>query len=138
MVGSSKRPTQRVCRGEAGFTLIEMIVVVGIIAVLSAVIVPNIGYFIGAGERGAKDLEWETVQSGFELMVADRAVVIVTPYDVSNSSVATNSWEELPVGGPGVVPLEAYLDGPTSIYYYCYDANARISEQFESPSPCSL
>jgi len=115
-----------------------MMVVVGIIAMLAAVIIPNIGKFIGSGVQGAKDLEWETVQSGFELMVVDRAVVNVTPYDSSNSSVATNSWGALPVGGPGVVPLAGYLESPTSVYYYCYDANARISEQFESPSPCSL
>ncbi len=47
---------------------------------------------------------------------------------LGNSSVATNTWGTLPVGGPGVVPLEEYLEGPTSVYYYCYDANARISE----------
>jgi len=36
---------------------------VGIIAVLAAVIVPNIGKFIGTGEQGAKDAEWERVSS---------------------------------------------------------------------------
>ncbi len=138
MVRSMKRPIRRVYQCEPGFTLIEMMVVVGIIAVLAAVIIPNIGKFIGSGEQGAKDVEWESVQSGFELMVADRAVVNVTPYDNSNSSVATNSWGALPVGGPGVVPLADYLERPTSVYYYCYNANARISEQFESPAPCSL
>ena len=38
-------------------------------------------------------------------MVVDRAVVNVTLYDPSNSSVATNSWGALPPGGLGVVPL---------------------------------
>ena len=138
MVSRIKRAMQRVYQQEPGFTLIEMMVVVGIIAVLAAVIIPNIGKFIGSGEQGAKDVEWESVQSGFELMVADRAVVNVTPYDNSNSSVATNSWEVLPLGGPGVLPLKYYLERPTSVYFYCYDANARVSEQFESPAPCSL
>ena len=138
MVRSTKGTLQRVYRREFGFTLVEMIVVVGIIAMLAAVIIPNIGKFIGSGEQGAKDLEWESVQSGFELMVVDRSVVNVTPYDNSNASVATNSWGGLPLGGPGVVPLAGYLESPTSVYYYCYDANARISEQFESPVPCSL
>ncbi|MFB3097718.1 MAG: prepilin-type N-terminal cleavage/methylation domain-containing protein, partial [Dehalococcoidia bacterium] len=98
MVRSMKGPIRRVYWSEPGFTLIEMMVVVGIIAVLAAVIIPNIGKFIGSGEQGAKDVEWESVQSGFELMVADRAVVNVTPYDNSNSSVATNTWGALPVG----------------------------------------
>ena len=104
-------------------------IVVSIISVLAAVIIPNIGKFIGSGEQGAKDVEWETVQSGLELMVVDKAVVNVTPYDNSNSSTATNSWVALPVGGPGVVPLTDYLESPTSVYYYCYDTNARVSEQ---------
>ena len=129
---------QRICQAERGFTLVEMIVVVGIIAVLGAVIIPNIGKFIGSGEQGAKDLEWETVQSSLELMVVDKAVVNVDPYDNSNLSTATNSWGGLPLGGPGVVPLEPYLESPTSVYYYCYDAFARLSEQFEIAAPCSL
>ena len=84
---STKRLIQRVYRCESGFTLVEMMAVVGIIAVLAAVIIPNIGKFIGSGIQGAKDVEWESVQSGFELMVTDRAVVTVTPYDSSNSSI---------------------------------------------------
>ena len=133
-----QRLKRRVFRCDQGFTIIEMVVVVGIIAMLAAVIIPNIGKFIGSGVQGAKDLEWETVQSSFELMVVDKAVVNVTPCNNSTSSVATNSWGALPLGGPGVVPLAGYLESPTSVYYYCYDANARISEQFESPSPCGL
>ncbi len=50
MPGSLKKLLSRIHGGQKGFTLIEMIVVVGIIAVLAAVIVPNIGKFIGSGE----------------------------------------------------------------------------------------
>ncbi len=69
---------RRINVGQKGFTLIEMIVVVGIIAVLAAVIIPNIGKFIGSGEQGAKDAEQESVQTAMNAMMADRSVNLVT------------------------------------------------------------
>ena len=62
MAGSLNKLASRIPGGQKGFTLIEMIVVVGIIAVLAAVIVPNIGKFIGSGETGAKNAELESVR----------------------------------------------------------------------------
>ena len=74
MAGSLKKLASRIPGGQKGFTLIEMIVVVGIIAVLAAVIVPNIGRFIGTGEDGAKSAEWESVQTAMNAMMAEAAV----------------------------------------------------------------
>ena len=55
MAGSLNKLASRIPGGQKGFTLIEMIVVVGIIAVLAAVIVPNIGKFIGSGEDRSQE-----------------------------------------------------------------------------------
>ena len=123
---------------QKGFTLIEMIVVVGIIAVLAAVIVPNVGKFIGSGEKGAQEVELDNVDSAFELMMAENRVSSVTPHDNSNSSTAVNSWDLLPQGGAGVQPLQGYLVGASTVYFYCYDSDGNISEQFESASLCTL
>ena len=54
----------------AGFALIEMIVTVGIIALLAGVIVPNIGRFADTGVKGAKVVELDHVEDAFELMMA--------------------------------------------------------------------
>ena len=56
-------------KSQAGFTLIEMIVTVGIIALLAAVIIPNVGRFVGTGIQGAKDVELDHVEDAFDVDV---------------------------------------------------------------------
>ena len=138
MRGNLKNLVSRVRKGQGGFTLIEMIVVVGIIAVLAAVIIPNMGHFIGVGEQGAKDEEWRWIQSGMDLMIIDKAAPLMTAHDKSTSSNATRVWTSLPVGGAGVTPLEAYLSSATTAYFYCYNTKGTITELFEAPDACTL
>jgi len=125
-------------KSQAGFTLIEMIVTVGIIALLAAVIIPNVGRFVGTGIQGAKDVELDHVEDAFELMMAETQATSVTPHDNSNTSNATGLWTSLPVGGPNVLPLTGYLVSSNTVYYYCFDAAGIVSEQFETAAPCTL
>ena len=122
-----KRLISRIAKGQGGFTLIEMIVVVGIIAVLAAVIVPNIGKFIGTGEEGAKNAEWESVQTAMNAMMADKAIIGVT---ASASGPKTRSWASLPTGVNSAT-LDGYLQSPSTVYYYCWDLNGQVQSQGE-------
>jgi prepilin-type N-terminal cleavage/methylation domain-containing protein len=54
MPGHIKQWVAQVARSEGGFTLIEMMMVVGIISVLATVTTPNIVKFIGQAESGAQ------------------------------------------------------------------------------------
>ena len=72
MASSLMNLAGRITRRQKGFTLIEMIVVVGIIAVLATVIIPNLGKFIGSGESGAKSAEQESVETAMTAMMVDK------------------------------------------------------------------
>ncbi|HEU0022153.1 MAG TPA: type II secretion system protein [Dehalococcoidia bacterium] len=123
-----KKMFPRVAGGQGGFTLIEMIVVVGIIAVLAAVIVPNIGKFIGTGESGAQDAEQGSVETAIAAMMAEQPVSALT----ANTN-STQLWSALPENSLSTpVPLwstdaaDRYLQDQTTNWFYCYDAQGTI------------
>ncbi|MFC1988836.1 type II secretion system protein [Chloroflexota bacterium] len=58
-------------RGEKGFTLIELLIVVAILGVLAAVVIPNVGRFIGRGETEAATTELSNIQSAVISMMTD-------------------------------------------------------------------
>jgi type IV pilus assembly protein PilA len=58
-------------KDEYGFTLVELLIVVAILGVLAAVVIPNVGRFIGRGETEAAETEFKEVQSAVVAMMVD-------------------------------------------------------------------
>ena len=58
-------------RGEKGFTLIELLIVVAILGVLAAIVIHNVGRFIGRGEQEAADTELSNIQTAVIAMMTD-------------------------------------------------------------------
>jgi len=61
-------------KNEHGFTLVELLIVVAILGVLAAVVIPNVGRFIGRGESEAADTEFTNVQSAVVAMMVDNQI----------------------------------------------------------------
>ena len=57
--------------GEKGFTLIELLVVIAILGVIAAVVVPNVGSFIGKGKTEAWKTELHNIQTATMALMAD-------------------------------------------------------------------
>jgi prepilin-type N-terminal cleavage/methylation domain-containing protein len=74
-------------RGEKGFTLIELLIVVAILGVLAAVVIPNVGRFIGRGETEAAETEFANIQSAVVAMMTDNELdQLPNPVDTTPTS----------------------------------------------------
>ncbi len=75
-------------RGEKGFTLIELLIVVAILGVLAAVVIPNVGRFIGRGQVEAAATELSNVQAAVTAMMVDNNLsVLPNPVAVATSDM---------------------------------------------------
>ncbi len=113
-------------RGEKGFTLIELLIVVAILGVLAAVVIPNVGRFIGRGQTEASATEKSSIQSAVIAMMVDNAVSTL-PNPIST---ATNDMHSFPddtsVGG-----TSAKLRDPTGGLYTAADSKGFVLFQHD-------
>jgi len=96
--------------GQKGFTLIELLVVIGILGAIAAVVVPNVGSFIGRGKTEAQATELHNVQTSVMAMMVDSGsgqldAAVAATTDMS-TVLATS-----PGGAAGDLALSDYLTG---------------------------
>ena len=83
-------------RGEKGFTLIELLIVVAILGVLAAIVIPNVGRFIGRGKTEAAATELASIQSAVFSMMVDNALATLSLDRAGGATNATKRMDLFP------------------------------------------
>ena len=110
-------------KDQQGFTLIEMLVVIGIIVALAAVIVPLVIQFSGEGAQASADAEWDAVQTTIDTMMADLELTAIAPQ--AAAAIITDDATDFDPG-LGTQYLGAYTRDPETNFCYTFDATGRL------------
>ena len=86
---------------QKGFTLIELLVVIAIIAVLAAIIVPNVGGYISSGQTAADEAELALVRNAVAATMAAAAVDSLTAGGIVAGTATVDNLTDLTLTGPG-------------------------------------
>ena len=108
-------------RGEKGFTLIELLIVVAILGVLAAIVIPNVGRFIGRGETEAAATELENIQNATLSMMTDQGLDRLDTGNVSPQTTATSNMSQFPDAN-GVYVLYGFTSGNETVNYVATEA----------------
>ena len=100
--------------GQKGFTLIELLVVIGILGAIAAVVVPNVGSFIGRGKTESYQTELHNVQTSVMAMLVDSETSKLggtTPFLAPGTADMDDVVTTDTTTTPAPLVLSAYLTG---------------------------
>jgi len=115
-------------RGERGFTLVELLVVIAILAILIAIVVPNLAGITGGARETAADTELNIVQSAMDTLMTENDAVTVTAQAAPGVQVgpytSVTYWQFDGDSGTDTLRLRA-----TSTGYYSWDTSGKVTQE---------
>jgi prepilin-type N-terminal cleavage/methylation domain-containing protein len=107
-------------RDEAGFTLVELLIVLAILAVLIAIVLPNFTGLIGGSETTAGETELRIVQTAVDAKMAAEGLATVTAITTATDDMTSAA------GGFDLYPT--YMRGQTTNGTYTMDATGQVTQ----------
>ena len=138
-----KSRSRKLVRGQHGFTLVELLVVVAILGVLAGIITPTVAHFAGKGKTEAAKTELQEVKTSIGAAIADNNLSqseVWTPHNASHAPVWDFSNIHIDTAG-SIALYPTYLSSEKSqttslgIAGYCWN-DLGIVTQETSTSTC--
>jgi prepilin-type N-terminal cleavage/methylation domain-containing protein len=102
-------------KGEAGFTLVELLIVLAILAILVAVVLPNFTGLIGKGQDTAAKAELNIVQTAVDAKMAADETATYAPVVADKCAVAD-------------MGLSDYMRSTSTTYAYSITADGTVTQ----------